>query len=219
MTRWKTAPLATFVAKKLEFLPKHALGRLTSSYLCRAEWCLDRGFHSSSAAKRTACAASMVLEQPLPAQNENWLQFNPPSHVEEVQRIMIVSSVKDDAMVCISEFLFSCDTPVDLCSSLDAALNSVAQNSNIWRFLIVNVKLDQDIESLIDELSQFRVAVPNIPVVLMGSVFGQNDLSGERSTIADLTLRHPVRLSWLQNHLRIAEQNNAEWRARLPLDL
>lgn len=219
MTSWKSAPLTTFVARNLAFLPEHALPRRVAGYLWRARLRLGCGFYSSPAVKKTASTASLVVEQPLLAQHENWLQFNPPRQVQELQRIMIVGSIKDETMVSISEFLASCHTPVDLCSSLDAALNSVAQNSNIWRLLIVDVDLDQDIESLIDELSQFRVAAPNKPVVLMGSVFGQNDLSSERATIADLTLRHPIRLSWLQNYLKIAEQNNAEWRARQPLDL
>jgi hypothetical protein len=219
MTMPKAEILANLFSRMLAVLPKYALGRITTGNLCRAKWRLDRGFHSSSATKTTACEASIFLEQLLPTQDEKWLQFNPPRQVQEMQRIMIVGSVKDDEMVRISEFLNSCHIPVDLCSSLDAALNSVAQKSAIWRFLMVNVNPDQDLEALIDELSQFRVTVPNIPVVLVGPVFAQNDLSSERAAIADLTLCHPIRLSWLKNHLIIAEQNNAEWRARLPLDI
>ncbi|WP_121629433.1 response regulator [Tropicibacter alexandrii] len=77
-------------------------------------------------------------------------------------------------------------------NDLDEILECVASNIEEWDFVIVDMGISSDISEVIDTLISFRNQFPSMPVLLLSSDVGADDLSSERSSICDATLRKPI---------------------------
>ena len=77
---------------------------------------------------------------------------------------------------------------------------------------MVVVDLDVgELDEVIEEISQIRELHPAVPLVLASRFFSRDDFSLSRLTVADVSLRMPLRMSALDLAVVIAIENNERW--------
>ncbi|MGJ8603718.1 MAG: hypothetical protein ACSHXH_06280 [Marivita sp.] len=90
----------------------------------------------------------------------------------------------------------------------EAIFDSVINRSDAWNFVIVDLDLFEEAETAVDDLFAFRATCPGIPVLLISSGVGQDDLSRERNPISDGILRKPVFRKRLIEGIASAQENS-----------
>ncbi|MDV7396400.1 hypothetical protein RZS08_33710, partial [Arthrospira platensis SPKY1] len=64
---------------------------------------------------------------------------------------------------------------------------------------------------MVDDLTEFRIDVPHIPVIALSSRFARDDFGLERLSIADYSLRLPAEPATILKSVPIAHANNLIW--------
>lgn len=84
-----------------------------------------------------------------------------------------------------------------------------------WGVVVLCLDDFDGVGSIYNKLRYFRDERPHIPVVLTSSDFKSNDLSQERLSICDLSIRLPLEPGSEESLFHAAGQNNMIWMERL----
>lgn len=68
---------------------------------------------------------------------------------------------------------------------------------------------------VVPSLLKFRVRQPHVPILLLSRDFGGDDLTTERLSICDVSLRLPVDEERFMDSVQVASKNIIEWKKRL----
>ncbi|GAA0303165.1 hypothetical protein [Rhodovulum strictum] len=102
---------------------------------------------------------------------------------------------------------------------LDLALSDLQRDARhagrAWGCLVVQIDDFGGITGCIRALLRFRHLCPTVPVILLSTQTMQEDLSLERLTLCDVTLRTPVSAAAWRPVLGIARKNNRVWQSRM----
>lgn len=90
-------------------------------------------------------------------------------------------------------------------------LGAISNMTRSFTHLIVNIDSFPDLESAIVSLMEFRQKTGEMAVVIVSSQVQDDDLSQERRSICDATLRLPVTEQRLRRGLLEASVNNREF--------
>lgn len=91
-------------------------------------------------------------------------------------------------------------------------LGAISDMTGSFTHLIVNIDAFPDLETAIVSLMEFRTRTCEMAVVIVSSHVQDDDLSQERRSICDATLRLPVTEQRLRRGLIEASANNKEFR-------
>jgi len=84
-----------------------------------------------------------------------------------------------------------------------------------WGVVVLCLDDFDGVGPIYNKLRYFRDERPHIPVVLTSSDFKSHDLSQERLSICDLSIRLPLEPGSLESLFQTAGQNNMVWKERL----
>lgn len=88
-------------------------------------------------------------------------------------------------------------------------LSELAELASFFDCVMIDFDAFDDAEDGVDALLDFRRKSPGIAVMLLSSLVKDDDLSGERSAITDVTLRVPTTGDRLRRALSAATENHA----------
>lgn len=150
-----------------------------------------------------------------------WLQFNSDS---ETKRVFFVSRIKNGSIQYeLAKDLSRCGVSIDFTDSQEIAFDSLHEKPGVWDALVLDIdycsSLDS-LESVIEDLIKFRVAVPSVPTILVSSQFRSDDFELQRLSITDVSVRTSSSTDSFVDALASAKANNAHWQQRVgPLRL
>lgn len=101
------------------------------------------------------------------------------------------------------------------CADLSAMLGSVADMPERWAMVVIDLDHLGPIETIVEDLFEFRETCPAVPVILIASDVSRDDLSVGRLSIADAMLSKPVSAFAFVASLPDARDNNAVWNGKV----
>lgn len=148
-----------------------------------------------------------------------WAQRSPVGPQIDDGRIFHIGSTRPGGLgVALAESIASKGYHVDICDDLHAALASITWSPLRWTLLIVDFDDCEryvDLNEIVDDLTDFRIDIPHVPVIALSSGFARDDFGLERLSIADYSLRLPAEPATIMKSVPIARANNLIWRARV----
>ncbi|NSY40998.1 hypothetical protein [Leisingera sp. ANG59] len=101
-----------------------------------------------------------------------------------------------------------------LVTDVDEAFGVLKGRADAWSMAILDLDSFGGILELSDDLMDFRVEAPEVPLLLLSSGFSQDDLSEERLPMCDASIRSPAFSLSLAKGVKAAIENNKAWRLR-----
>ena len=101
-----------------------------------------------------------------------------------------------------------------LVTDVDEAFGVLKGRPDSWSMAILDLDSFGGILELSDDLMDFRVEAPEVPLLLLSSGFSQDDLSEERLPMCDASIRSPAFSLSLTKGVKAAIENNKAWRLR-----
>lgn len=101
-----------------------------------------------------------------------------------------------------------------LVTDVDEAFGVLKGRPDAWSMAILDLDSFGGILELSDDLIDFRVEAPEVPLLLLSSRFSQDDLSEERLPMCDASIRSPAFSLSIANGVKAAIENNKAWRQR-----
>jgi hypothetical protein len=101
------------------------------------------------------------------------------------------------------------------CVDLAAMLGSVADMPERWALVVIDLDHLGPIETIVEDLFEFRDTCPAVPVILIASDVARDDLSAGRLSIADAMLAKPVSAWAFVSSLPEARDNNDIWNGKV----
>lgn len=101
-----------------------------------------------------------------------------------------------------------------LATDVEEAFGALKKRPGDWSLVILDLDSFGGILELSDDLMDFRVEAPEMPVLLLSSGFFQDDLTKERLPMCDASIRSPALSLSIFKGVKAAIENNKSWRYR-----
>jgi hypothetical protein len=144
-------------------------------------------------------------------EREVWRRVNAPKDTEclACYRVLLVGFASADLAV-LREHLRALGVRASGAAPSVKQLHDVAGLRGLFTHAVLNFDAYEDVSAGVDALRGFRSNCREIVLVALSSEVRADDVSAERSTICDATLRLPVSLDRLRNGLVQGAKNNCK---------
>ncbi len=141
-----------------------------------------------------------------PASWDIWRTYPSVGRVKKSARVALISHDMAESRNIATD-LAELGGEVHHGTDRDAMLESVQARPEDWGLVIVDLDSPPDLETVVDDLLDFRAACPGMPIVLLSGVVQRDDFSTHRCPIGDATLRKPICSKQLVEALAATSQN------------
>lgn len=114
----------------------------------------------------------------------------------------------------LARYFTSQGVEAHLVTDVDEGFGVLQGQPDAWSMAILDLDSFGGILELSDDLIDFRIEAPEVPVLLLSSGFSRDDLTEERLPMCDASIRSPALSLSILNGARAAIENNKSWRHR-----
>lgn len=154
--------------------------------------------HKSTASREPQAAAAMDTRPAAagagssqPRTMDIWRVYPSDGVARSTSRIALVAPDLAQSRHLATE-LVGLDREVHHCTDRDAMLDSVQARPEEWNLLIFDLDTAPDPEAGVDDLMDFRMVCPEMPVLLLTGATPCNELLSDQRIVGDVTLRKPI---------------------------